>query len=55
MLYKTWVLVLRSPAVNLHQLAMTVEAANLSDPTATRDAPPKITSTSTGIYCLNSV
>ena len=46
---------LRSPAVNLHQLAMTVEAANLPDPTATRDAPPKITSTSTGIYCLNCV
>ena len=34
---------LRSPAVNLPQLAMRVERAHFPDPTATRDEPPKAT------------
>ena len=44
---------LRSPAVNLPQLAMRVEAAHFPDPTASRDTPPETTS-STGIYCLRT-
>ena len=37
---------LKSPAVNLPQLALRVEAAHFPDPTASRDAP------TTGIYFL---
>ena len=39
---------LGSPAVNLPQLAMRVEAAHFPDPTASRDAPPLPISTVTG-------
>ena len=49
----TWraiVAALRSPAVNLPQLAMRVEAAHFPDPTASRDAPPPEAITSTGKY-----
>ena len=49
----TWraiVAALRSPAVNLPQLAMKVEAAHFPDPTATRNTPP---TTFTGIYILH--
>ena len=49
----TWraiVTALRSPAVNLPQLAMRVEAAHFPDPTASRDLPPPDTATPTGIY-----
>ena len=45
----TWgaiVAALRSPAVNLPQLAMRVEAAHFPDPTASREAlPPETTTT----------
>ena len=51
---------LRSPAVNLHELATRVEAAHFPDPTASRDPrfldptatddAPSETTTSTGIY-----
>ena len=46
----TWsaiVAALRSPAVNLPQLAMRVEAEHFPDPTAARDAPP---TSPTGMY-----
>ena len=52
----TWraiVSALSSPAVNLPQLAMRVEAAHFPNPTASRDTPPE-TTTSTGIYCLKT-
>ena len=39
---------LRSPAVNLPQLAMRVEAAHFSDPTASREAPPPGATNPTG-------
>ena len=42
----TWraiVAALRSPAVNLPQLAKRVEAAHFPDPTASRDPPPEST------------
>ena len=45
----TWraiVAALRSPAVNLPQLAMRVEAAHIPDLTATRNAPPTPETTS---------
>ena len=48
----TWraiVAALRSPAVNLPQLALRVEAAHFPDPTVTRDASTE-TTTLTGIY-----
>ena len=50
----TWraiVAVLKSPAVNLPQLAMKVEAAHFPDPTTSREAPPppEVT-TSSGKY-----
>ena len=41
---------LRSPAVNLPQLAMRMEAAHFPDPTASREAPPPEATTSTGKY-----
>ena len=50
----TWsaiVAALRSPAVNLPQLAMRVEAAHFPDHTASRDPPPEAT-TSTGKYTI---
>ena len=49
----TWraiVAALRSPAVNLPQLAMAVEAAHFPDPTASRDAPPPEATTFIGKY-----
>ena len=49
----TWraiVAALRSPAVNLPQLAMRVEAAHFPDPTASRDPPPPEATTSIGKY-----
>ena len=48
----TWraiVAALRSPAVNLPQLAMRVEGAHFPDPTTSREAPPPEATTSTGI------
>ena len=48
----TWraiVAALRSPAVNLPQLAMRVEAAHFPYPTASHEAPPPEATTSTGI------
>ena len=50
----TWraiVAALRSPAVNLPQLAMRVEAAHFPEPTASHEAPPEAT-TSTGKYSI---
>ena len=49
----TWraiVAALRSPAVNLPQLAMRVEAAHFPDPTVSRDPPPPEATTSIGKY-----
>ena len=49
----TWraiIAALRSPVVNLPQLAMRVEAAHFPDPTASRNAPPPEVTTSTGKY-----
>ena len=48
----TWraiVAALRSPAVDLPQLAMRVEAAHFPDPTASREAPPPEAITPIGI------
>ena len=53
----TWraiVAALRSPAVNLPQLAMRVEAAHFPDPTASREAPPSEATTSTGKYNMTT-
>ena len=53
----TWraiVVALRSPVVNLPQLAMKVEAAHFPDPTASRDAPPPAAITSTGKYNITT-
>ena len=47
----TWraiVATLRSPAVNLLQLAMRVEAAHFPDPTSSREAPPPEATNPTG-------
>ena len=47
----TWraiVAALRSPAVNLPQLAMRVEAAHFPNPTASREAPPPEATSPTG-------
>ena len=41
---------LRTPAVNLPQLAIRVEAAHFPDPTASREAPPPEATTSIGKY-----
>ena len=52
----TWraiVTALRSPAVNLRQLAMRVEAAHFPDPTASRDTPPPGATPSIGKYMYN--
>ena len=49
----TWraiVAALRSPAVNLPQLAMRVEAAHFPNPTASHETPPPEATTSTGKY-----
>ena len=50
--WKAIVHALRSPAVNLPQLAMRVEAVHFPDPAASRETPP-VATTSTGIYCQN--
>ena len=42
----------RSPAVNLPQLAMRVEAAHFPDPTASCDPPLPETTVPTGTYFL---
>ena len=44
---------LRSPSVNLPQLAMRVETAHFSDPTTSREAPPPEDTTAAGIYRYN--
>ena len=46
---------LRSPAVNLPQLAMRVEAAHFPNPTAFREAPPPDDTTANGMYGYNYV
>ena len=48
--WKAIVAALRSPAVNLPQLAMRVEAAHFPDPTASREAPLPEATTSIGKY-----
>ena len=45
---------LRSPAVNLPQLAMRVEAAHFPGPTTSREAPPPEATTSTGKITIST-